>query len=102
MPHFRNPRFIGRRACLDSLNDAFLQQYREDPNTMASAALYGPAGMGKTQVAIEYVFRQVESKLFSAIFWLDGSTPLQLLAGYGRIATVLFEGSHFGDAELTA
>jgi len=102
VPHFRNPNFIGREFYLDSIRTSFIQQRAEEPTSIASVALYGAVGMGKTQIAIEYAFRELERKEYSGIFWLDGSSRERLVQSYNDLAQCLFEQSQFGNLELTA
>jgi len=102
VPHFRNPHFTGREFYLDLLHASFIQQRADEPTSVANVALYGAVGMGKTQIAIEYAFRELDRKEYSAIFWLDGSSRERLVQSYNDIAQSLFEQSQFGNAEITA
>ena len=47
-------------------------------------ALYGLGGVGKTQVAIEYVYSY--QKFYTGIFWIDAPTESALLEGFQSIA----------------
>ena len=102
VPHFRNPNFIRREFYLDSIQTSFIQQRAEEPTSIASVALYGAVGMGKTQIAIEYAFQELERKEYSGIFWLDGGSRERLVQSYNEVAQCLFEQSQFGNVELTA
>lgn len=42
-----------------------------------SVALYGPPGVGKSQIAIEYMYRNYGE--YPVIIWMDGSDHLVLI-----------------------
>ena len=50
-----------------------------------SVALHGLGGIGKTQIAAEYVHRHQSQ--YSSIFWVDGATRQKLVSDYCRIAS---------------
>ena len=50
-------------------------------------ALQGLGGIGKTQAALEYVYRYARE--YQAIFWLEAETRESILASMGRIAECL-------------
>lgn len=71
MPFHRNPFFTGREAFLRHLHQILCAQ--NTASLVRSCALSGLGGIGKTQVAIEYVYRHLHD--YSAIFWLAAETP---------------------------
>src|SRR5262245_5144506 len=72
MPFPRNLDFVGRTADLDSLH-AILQ--KREPVGIRPAGLTGMGGIGKTQLAVEYVHRHRESYP-DGIFWVNAAEPL--------------------------
>jgi len=78
----RNQLFTGRDALLARLNKKF-----RTPSTEAyhgRIALFGLEGIGKTQIALEYVYRFQRS--YQRIYWIPGDTQASLLGGYKQIA----------------
>ena len=65
----RNPHFTGREDMIQNLAD--ILNRHSDGNRLTLAVLYGAGGMGKTQIAIEYVHRFMSE--YTAVFWIDGS-----------------------------
>ena len=52
-------------------------------------ALCGPGGIGKSQVATEFVYRCNESLLFDAIIWISADEPVKLARSFEQAATAL-------------
>jgi Tetratricopeptide repeat/NB-ARC domain len=82
VPYERNQYFKGR--------DAFLKQiylrFRDSkiPCYQGRLALYGLGGIGKTQTALEYVYRYQAS--YDRIYWISAVSQESLLDGYAKIA----------------
>ena len=85
VPYPRNPLFTGRAILLHSLH-TFLQQHMTTALTQTSA-LHGLGGVGKTQVALEYIYRYASA--YTAVFWLSADTADTLLASMVTLAEVL-------------
>lgn len=85
VPLQRNPFFTGREEVLQALS-THLSGKQERARTR-SLVLYGPDGIGKTQIALEYAYRHVLE--YHAIFWIEAETAETLLASLLRIAEVL-------------
>jgi tetratricopeptide (TPR) repeat protein len=62
----RNPFFVGRELLLDAMRD------RLETNTHSPLVLYGLSGVGKSQIAREYVERYAES--YKAIWWVPSDS----------------------------
>jgi streptogramin lyase len=69
VPPDRNPRFIGREPELKELRARFRSQRR--------VALIGPPGVGKTQLALEFLHRH-RARYPNGIFWLRGDRQATL------------------------
>src|SRR6202022_4051356 len=84
MPYHRNPHFTGRDQLLiqlvDKLNETNPKKYNY------RIAIYGMGGVGKTQLAIEYVYRY-EAR-YNGIFWISAGDRAALLSGFQEMATI--------------
>lgn len=85
IPHQRNPFFTGRDDLLENLHETFRQNQRGARTY--TLALCGLAGVGKTQIANEYVYRYYDD--YEAFFWLKADTRENLVADMMTIATHL-------------
>lgn len=85
VPYPRNPFFTGREELLQTLHE---QLHREHKIALGQSwAISGLGGIGKTQVALEYVYRYVST--YTAIFWISAETSDTLLANTITLAEVL-------------
>lgn len=85
VPYPRNPFFTGREELLHHLHEMLHREH-----TMAltqSLAISGLGGIGKTQIALEYVYRYRQN--YHYIFWCSAATRETLLAGFVTIAHLL-------------
>lgn len=82
MPYQRNPHFTGRDDLLvqlsQKLRDIAAKRYNH------RVAIHGMGGVGKTQLAIEYVY-QNEDK-YHSIFWISAADQAALFSGFREIA----------------
>jgi tetratricopeptide (TPR) repeat protein len=83
----RNPEFIGRRELLDQLGAGL--------NTGGGAILYGPGGLGKTQIAVEYIYRRLHDH--DLVWWVSATRETQIRASLTELARQL----RLPDAEET-
>lgn len=102
--HERQSTFFGRAEILDMMDDVLLasNQVSTDPKTFSlrSFALCGMGGIGKTQIATEYVYsRRTE---FEAVFWVSADDKDILAEEFARIAVdlELIEQSEAQDLQL--
>lgn len=82
VPYYRNPYFMGRETVLQSLRLALA------PGAKASAltqSISGLAGIGKTQVALEYALRYGE--YYKAVLWITADSLEIATANLLRLAT---------------
>ncbi|EGE82161.1 hypothetical protein BDDG_05104 [Blastomyces dermatitidis ATCC 18188] len=82
----RNNRFFGRRDILQAISKQLFPAMDATPR-LQSFALYGLAGIGKSQIATEFVYRS--KKMFRAIFWVSASSTEKLFQGFTDIAREL-------------
>ena len=69
IPFLRNKLFTGRAKLLRDLAQDFL--HAGDTSTPKIKVIHGMGGVGKTQLAVEFVYRY--GRYFQGIHWLDGS-----------------------------
>src|SRR5437762_1451066 len=82
VPYLRNPRFTGRETFLNDLKTRLNEQVEQ--GFSHRVALYGLGGIGKTQIALEYVYRNETS--YERIYWISAASQAALLADYQKIA----------------
>jgi tetratricopeptide (TPR) repeat protein len=71
----RNPEFVGRRELLDRLQSA------------SCAMLHGPGGLGKTQIAVEYIYRKLRDH--DLVWWVSAPQESQIRASLTELARQL-------------
>jgi hypothetical protein len=72
VPFPRNPDFVGRSDDLDRLHDTL---QKREPVGIRPAGLTGMGGIGKTQLAVEYVHRH-KRDYPGGVFWVNAAEPL--------------------------
>jgi len=91
VPHDLNPRFHGRKETLEKITDALRPVSEEftdhDAAGLRSFAISGRGGIGKTQVAVQYVYNQQSA--FDAILWVHADSIRNLRRSFRRIAGAL-------------
>lgn len=83
VPYWRNPFFTGREDVLSTLQKA-LNSAQMSPRIQA---LSGLAGVGKTQVAVEYAYRH-ESR-YQAVLWVHADSAETLASSFVALAETL-------------
>jgi hypothetical protein len=81
IPYDRNPYFLGRDGILSDLRKK--QETKPQWQYNHRVAIYGMGGVGKTQIAIEYVYRH--EKDYDDIYWISASDQAALLSGFQEI-----------------
>ncbi|KAI1433920.1 hypothetical protein GGR50DRAFT_704951 [Xylaria sp. CBS 124048] len=83
VPYLANPDFVGRTTILDQLRQ---EQSRMGGQFQIRVAIYGLGGIGKTQIAISYIFRLREEYPDMSIFWVHASSVERFRQAYDSIA----------------
>jgi Tetratricopeptide repeat/NB-ARC domain len=89
----RNPGFKGREAVLSAIHDAMAGDGR-----VAVQALLGMAGVGKTQIAIEFAHRFAFD--YDIVWWISAERPEAVLAQFLTLAVELGWASADEEPEL--
>ncbi|PYH90847.1 kinesin [Aspergillus ellipticus CBS 707.79] len=84
IPFHRNPRFIGREAELGTLKSKISTRGQS-----RKAALCGLGGVGKTQIALEVVYKVQENHPDCLIFWISSTSRSSVEQGFTTIAQAL-------------
>ncbi|KAL0934874.1 kinesin light chain [Colletotrichum truncatum] len=88
VPYIENLDFVGRSAILDQLKQLFGHNQHGDLTTRARSrvALYGLGGIGKTQIALAYVFWLQHAHPDISVFWVHASNAERFFQAYSAIA----------------
>ncbi len=81
VPHRRNPNFTGRDALLGDLRQALAT----GGHAALTQAIHGLGGVGKTQLAVEYAYRNASE--YDAVWWVRAEEPTTFAADYAALAT---------------
>ncbi|GAA3208395.1 FxSxx-COOH system tetratricopeptide repeat protein [Dactylosporangium siamense] len=76
----RNPNFTGRRDLLDRLHE----RLRTGTTAVLPEAIHGAGGVGKSQLAVEYVYRHQED--FDLIWYIPAEWPSQIQSALVSLA----------------
>ena len=83
VPYERNHFFVGRDPFFEELRDAFRTNSQPVSHHHGRIALFGLGGIGKTQIALEFVYRSQTS--YNRIYWISAMTQESLIYGYEEI-----------------
>jgi hypothetical protein len=91
----RNQDFFGRTKVLQTIESALCESVALIPTTSSEYsrlkpfAICGPGGIGKSEVAAEFVYRVRAQDEFDAIFWVRADDAANLSEDFKKIATKL-------------
>jgi tetratricopeptide (TPR) repeat protein len=83
IPHPRNPYFTGREELLGDLG----RSLGAEAAWKRVQTLYGLAGVGKTQAAVEYAYRHREA--YRIVWWVPSGEPAAIAGHFAGLAGVL-------------
>ncbi|KAK0622530.1 P-loop containing nucleoside triphosphate hydrolase protein, partial [Immersiella caudata] len=88
VPYTGNPDFVGRGEILRKLKAQLSPAHRSHASATSpsKACLYGLGGIGKTQIAIAYVFWAKQTYPGISVFWVHASNPERFCQSYALIA----------------
>ena len=85
IPYGQNERFFGREALLDDLSKTLSPA--RSPKRQRKFALYGLGGCGKTQIAVEYIYRHFDE--YQVILWISSSSIEKIEKDFAKAALLL-------------
>jgi len=85
VPCQRNSHFTGRKELLKTLQQKLSDQQPQHYNHRV--ALYGLGGVGKTQLALQYVYEHQND--YDAVFWISAADKETLQLGFQEIARII-------------
>jgi Tfp pilus assembly protein PilF len=83
VPYARNVHFTGREDELADLN----RSLTSDQASRRVQVICGLGGVGKTQLALEYLYRNRDS--YNVVWWINADEPATLALGYAKLASQL-------------
>ncbi|KAK0744936.1 P-loop containing nucleoside triphosphate hydrolase protein [Apiosordaria backusii] len=86
----RNPSFVGRNSRLADIHLRLCPSTHvgeQDGQSLRSVVLCGLGGVGKSQLALEYIYRYKSS--FQACFWVTCDSAVKTTEGFSKIARAL-------------
>jgi hypothetical protein len=89
-----NRRFFGRSSVMDQLERALLPPESEDSDQqeIRTFALCGLGGVGKTEIAVQFMFKHRDK--FDAVFWLQADEVSKLAEEFSQIVVEMGLLSH--------
>ncbi|KAM0794369.1 hypothetical protein BDR22DRAFT_895220 [Usnea florida] len=82
VPFPRDSNFVGREKILIQIESEI-----GNPTSQRWASLYGLGGIGKSQIAIEYLYRQKKQSPQISTFWVHASSKARFEHSFNEIAT---------------
>jgi hypothetical protein len=79
----QNSNFTGREPLLARLKS----ELTSNQNSRAIGVLYGLGGIGKTQIVLEYAYRQAAE--YYLVWWLHADKPATLATDYANLASAM-------------
>jgi len=89
IPYPENTEFYGREDILQQIHATLVEKVSTSDKAykQRSVALYGMGGVGKSQIALKYLYNYYSS--YTAIFWVNADTVEKLNEGFSEIARAL-------------
>jgi tetratricopeptide (TPR) repeat protein len=83
VPHRRNRNFTGRETILEELSAALAANH----TAAITQAIHGLGGIGKTQLAVEFVYRNRHR--YEIVWWIEAEQTATLEAGYRALGSAV-------------
>ncbi|KAE9372564.1 TPR-like protein [Stipitochalara longipes BDJ] len=88
VPFAPNPFFLGRHDIITTIDQHFAREDKISSAKIKKAALCGLGGIGKSQIALKYAYRQRELLPETSIFWVQASNISRFEKSYASMAEV--------------
>jgi len=85
IPFQQNDKFYGREAEMKKIINHLSP--KEDTNELRTYTIYGRRGVGKTEIALQYVYENPSG--FDAIFWIQCETSVSIRQSFTDVAVAL-------------
>ncbi|TGJ79179.1 hypothetical protein E0Z10_g9594 [Xylaria hypoxylon] len=85
IPFISNTKFSGREDVLDRVHNAL--DIDSPSSTLKSIALFGMGGVGKTQIALQYAYQNLQH--FEVVLWVAADNPIAIGQSFRAIANEL-------------
>ena len=85
LSYMRNPNFTGRKDLLKTLET----NLNQGKITAITQAIHGLGGVGKTQLAVEYIYRYKDN--YKVVWWINSEDVANLRTEYAELAVKLGE-----------
>jgi Cdc6-like AAA superfamily ATPase len=92
--YIKNGKFTGRKELLNEVHRQLSGTRRDFRSNIL--ALYGPGGIGKTQIAIEYA--HLHHTNYSSVFWIDATNQKSAFDSFLQIAKRILR--HYVEEEI--
>lgn len=83
----RNNDFHGREDCLQHMDEHLNPRYVATGSRLQFYVLYGLGGIGKTQIAVEYIYQYKNQ--YENVFWVRASSEQELADSYSSIDPII-------------
>ncbi|EEP78480.1 predicted protein [Uncinocarpus reesii 1704] len=99
VPEARNDSFIGREVELASIHQHLIESRKAGEINLRTVTIRGFGGMGKTQLALEYAFKN--RKVYKGVFWLRAENTTIMQHDFAQIGRLLDENTTGMDLNKT-
>ncbi|MFF1610138.1 FxSxx-COOH system tetratricopeptide repeat protein [Amycolatopsis sp. NPDC058278] len=79
----RNPKFTGRQELLRQLSESMVS----GASNVLPSVLHGMGGIGKTQIAVEYIYHHLSD--YDIVWWIHAAHPTQIRIAFTELARKL-------------
>ena len=88
LPPSRAPRFFDRTQVVEQI-EQFFEKSRANTDNLASLAIYGLGGVGKSSVALRYAETKLQRDELDALFWIQSEKHVTISQSFTDIAMEL-------------
>ncbi|TVY57821.1 Calcium-independent phospholipase A2-gamma [Lachnellula suecica] len=89
IPSFRVRHFVERKGPLEEIDINLSSKAKDHCSSPAICVLLGMGGCGKSQLALEFCHRSKDSGAYTAIFWIDATSPASAIQSFASAARIM-------------